>query len=117
MSNGTKGRAMRGARGIELNAFVTEMIQRFAPERVILFGSQATGKATSGSDVDLLVVMDTPLRPVNQEVLIKKAIPRRFPLDLQVIKPHQLKRRMKIGDTFLRTVLSKGKVLYEKTNG
>ena len=100
--------------GKEIRAFVKELARRFAPERVILFGSHASGNASAGSDVDIFVVMNTPLSPITQEVLIRKEIPRRFPLDLIVMKPRPLERRIKLGDTLVRSVLSKGKVLYEK---
>ena len=33
------------------------------PEKVILFGSHANGRATADSDVDLFVVWETPLPP------------------------------------------------------
>ncbi|MBN1773706.1 MAG: nucleotidyltransferase domain-containing protein [Deltaproteobacteria bacterium] len=34
------------------------IIERFHPRRIYLFGSRAWGTATSGSDYDLLVVVD-----------------------------------------------------------
>jgi predicted nucleotidyltransferase len=100
--------------GKEIRAFVEELARRFAPERIILFGSHAAGDASAGSDVDLFVVINTPLSPITQEVLIRKEIPRRFPLDLIVMKPRQLERRIKLGDILVRSVFSKGKVFYEK---
>lgn len=36
---------------------VRDIVTRFHPEQVILFGSQARGDATPDSDVDFLVVM------------------------------------------------------------
>ena len=36
---------------------VHRIVTRFDPERIILFGSQATGTAGKDSDVDLLIVM------------------------------------------------------------
>jgi len=35
------------------------IVERFRPQRVILFGSQAKGQAHEGSDIDLCVVMET----------------------------------------------------------
>ena len=35
------------------------VVEEFAPQRVILFGSHARGDATPDSDVDLLVIMPT----------------------------------------------------------
>lgn len=39
------------------------LVQRFAPRKVILFGSYAYGEPTLDSDIDLLVVMDNPPDP------------------------------------------------------
>jgi len=37
-----------------IKSFVNDVINRFDPERVILFGSHASGRATPDSDVDIL---------------------------------------------------------------
>lgn len=36
---------------------ITESIKMFEPEKVILFGSQASGFTDSGSDIDLKLIM------------------------------------------------------------
>ena len=41
----------------EIQKFASDIAREFLPERVILFGSYATGQAKAESDVDLLVVM------------------------------------------------------------
>jgi len=82
--------------------------ERFRPHRVILFGSYAGGHPTKDSDVDLLIVM-----PVDQSVAIRLAIRPPFPLDLLVRTPKKVRERLKLGDPFMRHILSKGKVLYE----
>jgi len=43
-----------------IRAVVRHIAGRFSPEAIILFGSYAYGKPTPWSDVDLLVVMETP---------------------------------------------------------
>ncbi len=100
----------------EIDRFVRQIVKKFDPERIILFGSHAYGTPSSSSDVDIFVVMNTPLKPIEQEVLIRKEIPRMFPLDLIVMKPRQFARRMTLGDTLVHTVASKGKILYEKNS-
>ena len=40
-----------------IEEMVRRIVERFHPERIILFGSHATGRAGPESDVDLLVVM------------------------------------------------------------
>ena len=42
---------------------VTRIVQAASPLRVILFGSAATGRADSNSDVDLLIVEERPFGP------------------------------------------------------
>lgn len=99
-----------------IKSFAEQIVLQFHPEKVILFGSHAYGKTSSGSDVDLLIIMNTTLKPIAQEVLIRKSIPRDFPLDLIVMTPRQIDKRRKLGDAFINTILLKGKVLYGKNN-
>ncbi len=56
--------SMSKAEIIELT--VQEIVTRFHPERIILFGSQVREDARPDSDVDLLVVMpDDTIRRIN----------------------------------------------------
>jgi predicted nucleotidyltransferase len=43
-----------------IRGVATRIAAAFAPERIVLFGSHADGRADAGSDVDLLVVMPHP---------------------------------------------------------
>jgi len=95
--------------------FVNDVINRFNPERVILFGSHASGNATLDSDVDILVVMDFKSRPHQQAFEIRRTIKRSFPLDLLVRRPADIDRRLRLGDFFIKEIMQEGKVLYEKT--
>ena len=96
--------------------FVNEVVQHFNPERIILFGSHALGTMTSHSDVDLLVVMDFEGRPHQHAFEIRRAIKRSFPLDLLVRRPADVDRRLKMGDFFIKDIIQKGKVLYERAD-
>ena len=95
--------------------FVNDVINRFNPERVILFGSHASGNATPDSDVDILVVMDFKSRPHQQAFEIRRTIKRSFPLDLLVRRPADIDRRLRLGDFFIKEIMQEGKVLYERT--
>jgi uncharacterized protein len=89
--------------------------ERFQPEKIILFGSYAYGHPKPESDVDLLVIMDTPLRSRQQRLEISRALsPRPFPLDIIVRTPRELAERIAMGDLFLREITTRGKVLYER---
>jgi uncharacterized protein len=100
-----------------INHVVKQIVEQFKPEKIILFGSYARGNPRPESDVDLLVVMDTPLKDVQQAIQICQQIEYRFGLDLIVHTPKYLEARVKMGDWFLRDVLKEGKVLYEANNG
>lgn len=99
----------------QIEKFVNEIVQKFDPVRVILFGSYASDRTSPGSDVDLLVVMDFEGRPQLQAFKIRKEIQRSFPLDLIVRKSSEINQRLAEGDFFLKEVLKDGKVLYEST--
>jgi predicted nucleotidyltransferase len=91
---------------------VAQIAERFSPRRIILFGSYARGKPRPESDVDLLVIMNTP-REGEQSLRIRRAIQCDFGLDLIVCRPETLEQRLKLGDFFLREIVEQGKVLYE----
>jgi predicted nucleotidyltransferase len=97
-----------------IDAVVQQVVQQFQPEQVILFGSYAYGRPQPHSDVDLLVVMDTPLRETEQAIQICQAIKYHFGLDLIVRTPATIARRLALGDVFLQEIISKGKALYER---
>src|SRR5450759_3343639 len=90
-----------------------QIAERFKPSRIILFGSYAYGSPRPESDVDLLVVMDTPLRTTQQAQQIRQYLDLLFGLDLIVYTPANLAQRLQWGDAFLQEIISKGKVLYE----
>src|SRR5439155_5366333 len=92
-----------------------QVAEQFDPDQIILFGSHAYGTPTADSDVDLLVVMPTR-NPMSQAVKIRLALPARFPMDLLIRSPQMLTKRLEWGDWFLTEIVSKGKVLYEKSN-
>jgi len=98
----------------EIKEFVKEIVKKFEPEKIILFGSYGYGRPDEESDVDLFVIMNTKKSSIAQEVEIRMEIERNFPLDLIVMTPEETEKRINQGDTFLQAILEKGEVLYEK---
>ena len=99
-----------------IETVVRQIVERFQPEQIILFGSYAYGRPGPESDVDLLVVMDTPLKEMEQAVRICQAIDYHFGLDLIVRTPATIARRLALGDSFLHEATQQGTVLYERTD-
>lgn len=85
----------------------------FHAERVILFGSYARGDATEDSDVDLLVILPIRGRGIEEAVHIQVELRPPFPLDVIVRSPAMVRRRIRMGDSFMRDILDEGKVLYD----
>ena len=98
---------------VDIQCVVDEVVRRFKPQCVLLFGSYAYGRPTSDSDVDLLVIMETALRAVDQAVAIRDVVDFPFPTDLLVRTPRQVEERLAMGDPFFKEILSRGVVLYE----
>jgi predicted nucleotidyltransferase len=101
-------------RGV-IRDYARQIAEQFRPDRIILFGSYAYGKPHADSDVDILVVM--PARDeINQAVRILEMTSSSFPLDLIVRTPQNLRWRLQEGDWFLREIVGRGTVLYEKAH-
>ena len=111
------GGAEPGARGLptEVGEMIGRIVERFSPERVILFGSHARGDAGPESDVDLLVVM--PVRGSKREVQLnlRKAlrdIP--VPKDVIVTTPEDFAWRKHVAGTIEWPAAREGRVMHVK---
>ena len=109
-------KAIRTTSYREIKDLSEQIVREFQPEKIILFGSHASGKAEWDSDVDLLVVMPFKGRPNRQAVKIRSRIDTAVALDLLVRTPQAISRRLAMGDTFMRDILERGKVVYEAHN-
>jgi len=97
----------------QIEEFARQLVEKFRPERIVLFGSHADGTATHDSDVDLLVVMSHEGNAVQKAIEIRLVLDAPFPLNLIVRDAAVLKQRIASGDFFLREVLEKGISLHE----
>jgi predicted nucleotidyltransferase len=90
------------------------IVREFQPERIILFGSYASGRPTPDSDVDLLVILPFEGRNFSKSLEILNRTNPQFPLDLLARTPEDTARRYREGDPLIREALDRGKVLYER---
>lgn len=98
-----------------IEEMVARIVERFHPEKVILFGSHARGGAGPDSDVDLLVVMPVEGSRRRQAVAIDAALlDRTLPLDLVVVTPDELERDKDRIGTIVRPALRDGRVLHPR---
>ena len=91
-----------------------QIAAEFQPERIILFGSHAYGRPNWDSDLDLLVIMDTDLRPAERSTRITRTCrPRYVAMDVLVRTPEEIAQRLNGFDPFLEEILSHGRILYD----
>ncbi len=95
-----------------LQAFTQRLVAQFAPQQVILFGSQARGEARWDSDADILVVMPFEGKPLESVKAMHEAGAAEFPLDLHLRRPEEIAPRYRWGDPFIREALDHGRVLH-----
>ena len=97
----------------EIKNIAAQIIEKYKPEKIILFGSAVHGRMTIDSDVDLLIIKgNTPLYGVDRIRELSKMIDRNVPVDLLIYRPEEFEKRLRMGDPFLKAVLKEGKVLY-----
>ncbi len=100
----------------EIEALGDRIGREFRPDRVVLFGSYAYGSPGPDSDVDLLVIMPHKGKPSAVATAIRSRVRPTFPLDIIVRAPDLLARRLALQDCFLREVVDRGRVLYERAD-
>ncbi len=100
----------------EIEAQTKRIVEKFDPEKIILFGSYAKGNPSLQSDVDLLVIIDTDESPFTLSSKIALNLEHLFPLDIIVKTPEQIKKRLQNCDFFIEDIINHGKVIYERTN-
>jgi len=97
----------------EIESIAAQIIEKYKPEKIILFGSAVNGQLGLDSDVDLLVIKkDTPLYGADRIRELSRIIDRNIPVDFLVYRPEEFQKRLEMGDPFLKAVLKEGKVLY-----
>ena len=100
----------------DIREIVQQIVERFCPQKVILFGSYAQGNPTQDSDVDLLVVMETNEQALHAAARISAAIDHPFPLDVLVFRPSDLIESLERKGVFATEIMAKGIVLHEAGN-
>src|SRR5450631_2411952 len=96
----------------DIQKFVADVAREFMPEKVILFGSYATGNARAESDVDLLVVMPADVSGARVAADIITRLKPTLPVELIVRSSRQINERLALNDFFLREIMTTGKELY-----
>lgn len=99
----------------KIQEMVRRIVERFHPEKIILFGSYARGTAGPDSDVDLLVVMPVSGSKRRLAIEIDIAIAGLgLPKDVIIVTPEEVEDYRDQVGTIIYPALQEGKVLYER---
>ena len=97
-----------------LDEIARKIIDHFNPDKIILFGSYAYGAPRNDSDLDLLVIMDTEMRPAARSAAVARICrPKYVAMDIVVRTPEEIHTRLRNFDPFLEGILKIGRTLYE----
>jgi predicted nucleotidyltransferase len=100
----------------ELRRILGILIEKYQPEKLIVFGSLAQGEIREWSDLDLVVIKhtDKPLLDRIEEVLTRTRP--RIGLDVLVYTPEEVEAMVDERRAFiLDEIIYKGAVAYERT--
>ncbi|KKU73946.1 MAG: hypothetical protein UX98_C0003G0021 [Parcubacteria group bacterium GW2011_GWA2_47_26] len=100
----------------QINEITKKIVEKFDPEKIILFGSYAWGKPGPDSDVDLLIVKDTKIPPIKRMTTLRDLLwGSDMAMDLLVYTPTEVQNMIRQDrNLFIEDIVKNGKILYAK---
>ena len=96
----------------EIDSIKNQLIEKYRPEKIILFGSAAWGGGEI-NDIDLFIVKsNVPYYGGDRLLEIYSLIKANAAVDYIVYKPEEVEDRLSLGDPFVKKIFKEGKVLY-----
>lgn len=95
----------------QINSIKDQLIKKYKPQKIVLFGSYAYGQPTPESDVDLLVVVDTDKKFHERVQEVRKLLPKDRPFDLIILTPLEY-QKARMQNSLLLEIEAKGRVIY-----
>ena len=97
----------------EIQSITEQLIEKYGPEKIILFGSAARGDYDQSNDLDFLIIkQDVPLYGIDRMRELDELIDRTVAADMLVYRPDEFEDRVRMGDPFIKAILREGRVLY-----
>ena len=97
----------------EIEAISEQIVDKYCPIKVILFGSAGRGDYGEVNDLDFLVIKeDVPLEGIDRMRELDRLIERNMAVDMLVYRPDEIDERIRLGDPFIKTILREGRVIY-----
>ena len=99
---------------IQIKKIVEQLVKKYRPEKIILFGSAAKEDSKNINDIDFLIIKnDVPRLGIDRIGELDRIIDRdEIAVDMIVLQPKEIEERLTLGDPFIKSIIEEGKVLY-----
>jgi len=97
----------------EVARIADQIVKRYGPQRVILFGSVGRGEYDSASDLDFLIIKDdVPFYGIDRIRELDELIDRDMAADMLVYTSDEFEERLRLRDPFISAIANEGRVLH-----
>jgi uncharacterized protein len=97
------------------NKIIDRLTSVAQPEKIILFGSYCRNMQKQDSDIDLFIIQRTDESVFKRSTVYRRALlDMGLSFDVVVRTPDEIEQWQNVKDSFIHTVLSEGKVIYER---
>lgn len=109
-------KARRETLAAELQRYLPLLAEQYQAERILLFGSLADGRVHEWSDIDLMIVKDTPRRFLDRTKDVMELLRPRLGVgvDILVYTPDEYSQMVVDRPFFRQEIVAKARVLYER---
>lgn len=91
---------------------IIDQLKAYNPEKIILFGSYASGNPTKDSDVDLVVVKKTTQPFLERQKQVHLLLRTTTPIDIFIFTPDEFEKA-RHNNLLIKAASETGKVIYE----
>ena len=97
----------------EIEYIVGQIVNKYRPLKIILFGSAGRGEYEQVNDLDFVIIKeDVPVEGLARMRELDDMIDRNMAADMLVYRPDEFEERLRMGDPFILEILKEGQVLY-----
>lgn len=93
---------------------INRIIRSYRPKKIIVFGSFARGDVHQGSDLDLVIIKNTKEKFLRRMDAVLDLCDGEIAVEPLIYTEAEFKKMLEEGNDFLETVVSEGKVVYER---
>jgi uncharacterized protein len=99
----------------KINDIITRIALNCSPDKIILFGSYASGTPDNSSDLDLLIIKDTDLPQHRRSFdIYKSLIGMMVPIDILVYTNKEFEQEKDNQYSFISSAIKSSKIVYER---